>query len=271
MRGQLSIEFMIVFTGMLLIVASVTYPLYNRSRADAEKLAALLDSREAATVLANAINSVYAGGPGAKQTVEYWLPKGVVGISANPSVDISRKGRMDVVIELDFNGDWVWDNTTDSTIVTPTLLPSQWHENGDERDDNWMRENAITVHDENFKLDPRVRTKHRTTLEYSYRAGPSLLRTWDLSQVEKQKLKTRLFGEKVKVKAENEETTIEVKLKVGKEKVEGSGTNFTLTATSGGLTVTVDVNAPLVYIYFIPHPHELYRQILVHDEVIAYA
>ncbi|MFN4133838.1 MAG: hypothetical protein ACK4GQ_05675, partial [Candidatus Hadarchaeales archaeon] len=133
-KGQLSIEFMVVFTGMLLIVASVTYPLYNQAKGEAEKLTALADAREAAIALANALNLVYAGGPGSRQTVEYWLPKGVVGFSVNPFVDgleaqdgsISRNGRVDVKILFDFDGDGVWDNTLDSTVVVETLLVSAW-------------------------------------------------------------------------------------------------------------------------------------------------
>ncbi|TES99549.1 MAG: class III signal peptide-containing protein, partial [Hadesarchaea archaeon] len=35
MRGQLSVEFVIIISGLLVILAVVTMPMYNQARADA--------------------------------------------------------------------------------------------------------------------------------------------------------------------------------------------------------------------------------------------
>ena len=75
MRGQLSIEFMIVLTGFLIIAATISMPIYNQARSDAEKMTKLSEAREAANILANALNSTYASGPRSKITIEYSLPK----------------------------------------------------------------------------------------------------------------------------------------------------------------------------------------------------
>lgn len=78
MRGQLSVEFIIVLTGLVIVVATITMPMYNQARSDAEKVTKLLEAREAANTLANALNTLYASGPGSKLTIEYSLPQGVV-------------------------------------------------------------------------------------------------------------------------------------------------------------------------------------------------
>ncbi|MDI6643338.1 MAG: class III signal peptide-containing protein [Candidatus Hodarchaeaceae archaeon] len=188
MRGQLSIEFMIVLTGLLIIVAVTTMPLYDKARADAEKVTKLADAREAANTLANAVNTLYASGPGAKQVIEYWLPKGVVAIYIggyeNLNVDgvdttdenVSRNGRADVQIWLDLNGDGALDNKREAVVIVDTLLPSRWYENGDARAENWIKENCLHVEDKNLKVGSAhgtliKRTLHRTTLTYCYNPG----------------------------------------------------------------------------------------------------
>lgn len=179
---------MIVLTGLLIIVAVTTMPLYDKARADAEKVTKLADAREAANTLANAVNTLYASGPGAKQVIEYWLPKGVVAIYIggyeNLNVDgvdttdedVSRNGRADVQIWLDLNGDGALDNKREAVVIVDTLLPSRWYENGDARAENWMKENCLHVEDKNLKVGSAhgtliKRTLHRTTLTYCYNPG----------------------------------------------------------------------------------------------------
>ena len=287
MRGQLSIEFMVVFTGILLIVASVTYPLYQRARADAEKLTVLSDAREAANILANALNSVYAGGPGSRQTVEYWLPKGVVGIYAHIGEDgaetsdenVAKNGRADVQIELDLDGDGAWDNKREALVLVDTLIPSMWYENGENRDKNWLMENGLTIYNENLTFDPAYRTHHQVTLEYKYgpMVVPITLDNKKLDDGEKYKFKTTLFGVRVKVDAENnKETGAEDKIIVRKfelkrpgEKVEtsGEGTDFTLTLTLADVTVQVVVGNGRITVQQIAAPPGYYKQILITDVI----
>ena len=141
MRGQLSIEFLIVISGLLIIIAAVTMPLYNQARADAEKVSKLADAREAANTIANALNTVYAGGVESKQTVEYLLPNDILSISFADGA----KNRVDVKIELNLE--------SDNVVQVGTILPS--------RDD----ENRVILDNENFALGSGL---HRMTFTYKY-------------------------------------------------------------------------------------------------------
>ena len=141
MRGQLSVEFIVVISGLLIILAAVTIPMYNQARADAEKVSKLADAREAANTLANAINTVYATGVGSRQTVEYWLPPGVVSVSF---ID-GAENRADVRIELNLE--------SDNLVQVSTILPSR----GDE--------NRVIVDNENFDVGSGL---HRVTFTYEY-------------------------------------------------------------------------------------------------------
>jgi len=131
---------MVVFTAMLLIIATVTMPLYESSRADAEKILKLADTREAANAIVNTLNTVYAGGVGSKQTVEYWLPNDVLSISFVSGAE----NRVDVKIGLNLK--------SDNVIQVSTILP------------NWG-ENRVIVDNENFVLSLGF---HRMSFEYKY-------------------------------------------------------------------------------------------------------
>lgn len=163
-----------------MILGSISIPLYNSSRDDAQRLVDIADAREAATTLANALNTVYSDGVGSKQTVEYWLPRGVLAFRAcgyenvnvdgidTTDIDVSANGRADVQVWFDFDGNGVWDNKRESVVVVDTILPSRWDENGNERGIGWIRENCVHVEDNNIKFNPNSRTHHRVTLEYRY-------------------------------------------------------------------------------------------------------
>ncbi|MEM3723628.1 MAG: class III signal peptide-containing protein [Candidatus Hadarchaeales archaeon] len=281
MRGQLSLEFMVVFTGMLLIVASVTYPLYNQAKEEAEKLTKLSEAKEALNTIVNAVNMVYAGGPGSRQTVDYWLPRGVLHLYltvdrdgiAVPNKSVAKNGRLDAQIFFDFDGNGEWDNTWDSVVLADTLLPSRWFENGSQRNDNWVNENAVHPQDWNFLINSSSRTHHRTTFEYF--CGPisysgELLALWNLSQIHENELETTLFGIPLEVEAENHGSTIHAELEFGSGEQEGTGTNFTLSITDSGITVKVIVTAPTVEIRywasFLTPPFK--KQILISDVIM---
>jgi hypothetical protein len=182
-------EFMIVFTGLLIVVATVTLPLYNRTQVDAEKLTALAEAREAANAIAAAVNMVYAGGPGSKVTIEYWLPKNVLqvkiggyeeleidGIQTSDAT-INANGRADIQIKMDFSGKGIWDNRRETVVLIDTALPSRWEENGNSRSNDWIRENGVHVEENNLRAGtaygtPSMRTLHRTTFTYRYDPAP---------------------------------------------------------------------------------------------------
>ena len=148
MKGQLSVEFIVVVSGLLIILAAITMPMYNQARADADKVSKLADAREAANTLTNALNTVYASGVGSKQTVEYWLPKGVASVSF---VD-GAENRVDVKIELDLE--------SDNVMQVSTILPSE----------TYAGENYVVVSGP-ILISPNFRVHHSTILSHNYDTG----------------------------------------------------------------------------------------------------
>lgn len=180
--GQFSVEFMIIIAFLLIALATITLPMYDRARADAQRASDLADARETASILANALNTVYADGVGSKQTIGYWLPKGVVVVYADTDIDgldtdnngipdnPPRNGRLDVQIWFDLNGDNLPElGNREAVVLVETILPSKWDDNGNLRQ-NW--ENQVPkVEDENLRINPTHRTLHQVTITYTYRVS----------------------------------------------------------------------------------------------------
>ncbi|MEM3421942.1 MAG: hypothetical protein QW315_06780 [Candidatus Hadarchaeum sp.] len=185
MRGQLSIEFLAVMAGFLIMVATVTLPTYLQANFDAEKLSKISEAKVAANELAAGLNHLYAVGPGSRLTIEYSFPAGILNVylggydnldvdgrlTADETVPIN--GRADIQILMDFNGDGLWDNMRDSIITVDTVLPSRWNEDGTDRGEDWVKENCLHVEENGLKVGPEYgtlsnRTFHRTTLIYCY-------------------------------------------------------------------------------------------------------
>ena len=180
--GQFSVEFMIVITFLLIALATISMPMYNRARADAQRASDLADAREAASALANALNTVYAGSVGSKQTIKYWLPRGVAAVYADADIDgvdtdnngipdnPPRNGRLDVQIWFDLNGDNIPElGNREAVVVVETILPSRWDENGNPKQD-WENQ-CPKIEDENLRVDITRRTLHQVTITYVYSAG----------------------------------------------------------------------------------------------------
>lgn len=152
--GQFSVEFVVVLGALLVLLASVSLPLYSKSQGDAERVSRLGEARKAATSIASAINTVYSGGIGSRQTVEYWLPEKILEIRVGENVDgvdgTPPNGRVDVQIWFDWEGD--------NIVVVDTLLPSEYHE-------NWRGYPTIEVANAQLSTDSG---DHTVTVEYRY-------------------------------------------------------------------------------------------------------
>lgn len=118
-------------------------PMYNEARAEAEKSSKLADAHGAANKLVNAINVVYATGVGSQQTIEYWLPPGVVSVSFVNGAE----NRVDVRMELDLEND--------NIMQVSTILPSTY-------------ENMVSG---SISISSNYRVLHRTTLRHDYDIG----------------------------------------------------------------------------------------------------
>jgi hypothetical protein len=119
--------------------------MYNSARADAEKVTKLADAREAANTLVNATNTVYAAGVGSKQTIEYWLPQGVVSVSFVGGTE----NRLDVKVELNLE--------RNNVVQVATILPSE----------TYAGENYVVISG-SINLSSNFRTRHRTEFHYEY-------------------------------------------------------------------------------------------------------
>jgi hypothetical protein len=293
LKGQLSMEFMIVFVGMLMIAGAVTYPLYYQASDAAKKINKLAEAREAATTMANALNLVYASGPGSKQTVEYWLPKGVVNVDMHLDGDgvatlderVSANGKMDVRVKLDFDEDNVWDNTRDSVVLVDTVYPSAWHDNGENRDNSWISSYGLTVQDWDLQMEPSYRTYHSTTFEYSFEPvniSDELLATENMDAAAVYPpfdLETTLFGYSLDVEADNTGTNDVTLFKLEDNQTTASGQSYILNLYWANIRVEVTVteaddDAPtLIDVRYwasmtnYPYP----RQIVVSDNIMERA
>jgi len=124
LRGQFSIEFLMVLGVLLMILGSIAVPMFNRARGSAEKVVDLAKARDAAGKIAGVLDAVYSCGVGSKKMAEYDLPSGVVEILVSENVDGiigAPDGWVDVCVVLDGEGD--------NLVSVSTSLPS--------RGENW--------------------------------------------------------------------------------------------------------------------------------------
>jgi len=74
-KGQASAEYLLLLVVILIIMASVTIPLVSRSVNATMDVSISSDTKNAVQSIANAANLVYANGPGAKRTLNIYMPQ----------------------------------------------------------------------------------------------------------------------------------------------------------------------------------------------------
>ncbi|AIS32196.1 hypothetical protein [Methanobacterium formicicum] len=74
-KGQASVEYLLLIVVILIILASVTIPLVSSSVNSTMDVSRSSDTKNAIESMANAVNLVYANGPGAKRTIDVYLPQ----------------------------------------------------------------------------------------------------------------------------------------------------------------------------------------------------
>lgn len=74
-RGQVSAEFLLLILVVLIIFAGVTIPLLGSSINATTDISKSSDAKSSLIEIANAVNIVYANGPGAKRTVDVYIPQ----------------------------------------------------------------------------------------------------------------------------------------------------------------------------------------------------
>lgn len=74
-KGQASAEYLLLILVILIIMGTVTIPLVGNSIGSTTATSQVSDAKTAVSTVANAVNIVYANGPGAKRTVTVYIPQ----------------------------------------------------------------------------------------------------------------------------------------------------------------------------------------------------
>jgi uncharacterized protein (UPF0333 family) len=74
-KGQASAEYLLLIVVILIIMAAVTIPLVGTSIEATMDISRSTDTKNAVQNIANAVNLVYANGPGARRTVDIYIPQ----------------------------------------------------------------------------------------------------------------------------------------------------------------------------------------------------
>lgn len=74
-RGQASAEYLFLILIFLIVLATVTVPFAGNAISSSQNVSITSDAQTAVSTLVNAVNVVYANGPGAKRTVSLYIPQ----------------------------------------------------------------------------------------------------------------------------------------------------------------------------------------------------
>ena len=109
-RGQVSAEYIFLILIFLIVLTTVTVPFAGNAISSSQNVSVTSDAKLALSTITNAINVVYANGPGAKRTVSVYIPQDTV-LSYNDKVlslgltDIPVSSSDPNVLKSDVNSD----------------------------------------------------------------------------------------------------------------------------------------------------------------------
>ncbi len=73
-KGQASAEYLLLILVILIVMGTVTIPLVGTSISSSTDVSKTSDAKTALTTIASAVDIVYSNGPGAKRTVNVYIP-----------------------------------------------------------------------------------------------------------------------------------------------------------------------------------------------------
>ncbi len=83
-RGQASVEYIFLILIFLIVLVTVTVPFAGNAISSSQNVSITSDAKTAVSTIANAVNVVYSNGPGAKRTVNVFIPQDTtLGYSSN--------------------------------------------------------------------------------------------------------------------------------------------------------------------------------------------
>ncbi len=126
-KGQASVEYLLLALVFLIIIGSVTVPLVGTAISDSLDISHTSDASAALNSIANAVGVVYANGPGAKRTLNVFFSRaGIISYSNNSlqmSVPLSTgvnktvDSSVPIAVTLSPNGN-ILNNTNYNATVT---------------------------------------------------------------------------------------------------------------------------------------------------------
>ncbi|CEA14403.1 MULTISPECIES: hypothetical protein [Methanobacterium] len=112
-KGQASVEYLLLIVVILIILASVTIPLVSSSVNSTMDISRASDAKNAIQNIANAVDLVYANGPGAKRTVNVYIPLNLVlqgNNTQNIGMNVPLSGNETKYVNSDLNYNVTFDN-----------------------------------------------------------------------------------------------------------------------------------------------------------------
>ncbi|AXV39310.1 hypothetical protein [Methanobacterium sp. BAmetb5] len=112
-KGQASVEYLLLIVVILIILASVTIPLVSSSVNSTMDISRSSDAKNAIQNIANAVDLVYANGPGAKRTVNVYIPLNLVlqgNNTQNIGMNVPLSGNETKYVNSDLNYNVTFDN-----------------------------------------------------------------------------------------------------------------------------------------------------------------
>ncbi|MGF7119181.1 class III signal peptide-containing protein [Methanobacterium oryzae] len=82
-KGQISAEYLLLMVIIILILSSVTIPLASQSIDASNNVTITSDAKTAVSSIADAVNVVYANGPGAVRTLDVNIPQNGMSFATN--------------------------------------------------------------------------------------------------------------------------------------------------------------------------------------------
>jgi len=122
-KGQASAEYLLLILVILIIMGTVTIPLIGNSISSSSDVSKVSDAKTALTTIADAVNIVYSNGPGAKRTVNVYIPADGIITSDNAAKLIG----MNIAVS---NGTTKFVNASTSYNVTfsnPNVSGKKWY------------------------------------------------------------------------------------------------------------------------------------------------
>ena len=91
-KGQVSAEYIFLILIFLIVLTSVTIPFAGNAISSSQNVSVTSDAQTALSSIVNAVNVVYSNGPGAKRTVNVYIPQDT-NLNYNSNVSESESSR----------------------------------------------------------------------------------------------------------------------------------------------------------------------------------